>query len=288
MDYDLHPERNDLMNNFEFKSTVIGPEINIKEIAVHFGINKKFKWEEPLILNENFLKGLLPQPQGKYVYLFHFGSIACINLTFHEIKDVVKYLKGIDKTLKDNSPFGYVEDFKLVVNENSEFEINYDSVVVDTLKEHHLDIIATILAKSVALKKIEIDTDILLDEIENIMDFLDKGHLNISDDKLSKMSGKILRFKYTTLSSIMVLDKPDIAWKNEDAEDFFINLSDLFELKDRYEKIRHKTEVLLDITEVFSSLTHAKRGNRLEWAVIILILIEIVMTVVEKIIEYVK
>lgn len=276
------------MKSFEFKSTLIDSEINLKEIALHFGVNKKFKWEEPLILNENFLKGLLPQPQGKYVYIFYFGSIVCINLTFHEIKDIVIYLKKIDKNLKETSQLGYVEDFKLIVNENSEFEINYDSVVVDTQKEHHLDIIATILAKSVALKKIEIDTDILLDEIENIMGFLDKGHLNLSDEKLAKMSGKILRFKYATLSNIMVLDKPDIAWKNEDAEDFFIHLSDLFELKDRYEKIRHKTEVLLDITEVFSSLTHAKRGNRLEWAVIILILIEIVMAVVEKIIAYVK
>ena len=284
----MHPGRNDLMKNFDFKSTVIGSEINLKEIAIHFGINKKYKWEEPLILNENFLKGLLPQPEGKYVYIFYFGSITCINLTFHEIKDVVMYLKRVDKALKDNTPFGYVEDFKLIVNENSEFEINYDSVVVDTLKEHHLDIIATILAKSVALKKIEIDTDILLDEIENIMGFLDKGHLNLSDEKLSKMSGKILRFKYTTLSSLMVLDKPDVAWKNEDAEDFFMHLLDLFELKDRYEKIRHKTEVLLDITEVFSSLTHARRGNRLEWAVIILILIEILMTVVDKIIAYIK
>lgn len=276
------------MKSFEFKSTLIDSEINLKEIAMHFGINKKFKWEEPLILNENFLKGILPQPLGKYVYVFHFGSIVCINLTFHEIKDIVIYLKKIDKNLKETSQLGYMEDFKLVVNENSEFEVNYDSVVVDTQKEHHLDIIATILAKSVALKKIEIDTDILLDEIENIMGFLDKGHLNLSDENLAKMSGKILRFKYATLSNIMVLDKPDIAWKNEDAEDFFIHLSDLFELKDRYEKIRHKTEVLLDITEVFSSLTHAKRGNRLEWAVIILILIEIVMAVVEKIIAYVR
>lgn len=276
------------MKTFEFKSTLIGSEINLKEIALHFGINKKYKWEEPLILNENFLKGLLPQPLGKYVYIFHFGSVVCINLTFHEIKDVVIYLKRIDRGIKDPSQLGYVEDFKLFVNENSEVEINYDSVVVDTQKEHHLDIISTVLAKSVALKKIEQDTDVLLDEIENIMGFLDKGHLNLSDEKLAKMSGKVLRFKYTTLSNIMVLDKPDIAWKNEDAEDFFIHLSDLFELKDRYEKIRHKTEVLLDITEVFSSLTHAKRGNRLEWAVIILILIEIVMSVVEKLIAYLK
>lgn len=146
-----------------------------------------------------------------------------------------------------------------------------------------MEIVATILAKSVALKKIEVDIDNLLDEIENIIVYLDNGKLHLSDTHLAKMSSKVLRFKYNTISYIMLLDKPDVAWKIEDAEEFFTKLSDLFELKDRYDKIRHKTEVLLDITEVFTSLTHAKRGTKLEWMVIILFIVEIVMSILEKI-----
>jgi uncharacterized Rmd1/YagE family protein len=62
----------------------------------------------------------------------------------------------------------------------------------------------------------------------------------------------------------------------------------LFELRERYDKIRHKTEVLLDITEVFSSLSHAKRGTRLEWAVIILILIELILALWERLIALIR
>jgi uncharacterized Rmd1/YagE family protein len=164
--------------------------------------------------------------------------------------------------------------------------LRYDSIIINKLNQYHMDIIATILAKSVALKKIEHDTDILLDEIENIIEYLDKGHLNLSDEQLAKLSAKVLRFKYNTISYIMLLEKPDIAWKIEEAFDFFNNLSELFEIKDRYEKIRNKTEVLLDITEVFSGLTHAKRGTRLEWMVIILILIELLMSVASTIFKY--
>jgi uncharacterized Rmd1/YagE family protein len=275
------------MKNYELRASVISTEIHLSQISAYFGINKKFKWEEPLVLNENHLKGILPHPEEKYVYIFHFGSIASVNLTLHELKDVVQYLKRIDKNLKDNISFNYVEDFKIIVEENAQFEVNYDSIVVDSLKGLYIDIVATILAKSVSLKKIEVDTDLLLDEIEKVMCFLDKGHLNLSDEQLAKMSGKILKFKYTSLSYLMVLDKPDIAWKVEAAEDFFVQLSDLFELRDRYDKIRHKTEVLLDITEVFAGLTHAKRGTRLEWAVIILILFEIIMSLAEKFWTYI-
>jgi uncharacterized Rmd1/YagE family protein len=276
-------ERNDKMQSYEFKSYYISNEIDLNKLASHFGINKKFKWEEPFILNENLLKGIIPHPDGKLVYIFYFGSIISINLTFHEINDIVNYLKNIDKNLKNNPTPTYTEDFNLEVKENAEFVLTFTSIIVNKLKKYYLDIISSILAKSVALRKIEDDIDVLLDEIENVIVFLDKGHLSLSDEKLAKMSGKILKFKYNTISYIMLLEKPEIAWENEEAEQLFINLSDLFELKDRYEKIRHKTEVLLDITEVFTGLSHAKRGTRLEWIVILLIFGEIILSLLEKI-----
>lgn len=52
------------------------------------------------------------------------------------------------------------------------------------------------------------------------------------------------------------------------------------ELDQRYQEIRHKSEPLLDITEVFSGLSHARQSVRLEW-IIILIAIEIGLFLVE-------
>lgn len=278
------------MQIYEFKSSVISTEINLAEIAKHFVINKKFRWEEPLILDEKYLKGIISFPENKFVYIFYFGSIVSVNLTLHEIKDIIAYLKTIDKNLKPNATLGYVEDYKLEINEDIDiesiedvdFELNYESIVVKSLEKFQMGILATILARSVALRRIETDIDLLLDELENVINFLDKGHLKLSDEKLAKTSGKILRFKYSTLSNIMLLEKPDVAWHNEEAEQFFVRLMDLFELKDRYERLRHKTEVLMDITEVFSTLSHAKRGNKLEWMVIILIFIELILSVFDK------
>jgi uncharacterized Rmd1/YagE family protein len=45
----------------------------------------------------------------------------------------------------------------------------------------------------------------------------------------------------------------------------------------RFLEIKHKSETLLDMTDVFSSLSHARRSARLEWIIIILIAIEIVI-----------
>jgi uncharacterized Rmd1/YagE family protein len=277
------------MQLFEFKSTVLCSEINLGTIANHFGINKKFKWAEPLSLNEKNLDGILLQPENKYVYLFHFGSIVFVNLSFHEMQDIIKYLKNLDEDIGNITPFTYKEDFKLEVKQNLDsgdnsdmsFEIKYNSVVTGSLNSFFVDIIAIVLAKSVSLENVESGIDKLLDEIEDIMEFLDKGHLSLSDKRLAKTSGKILRFKYNSISNLMLLDKPDVTWKYEEVEEFYLELSSLFELKDRYENIRNKSEILMDITEVFTSLSHAKRGNKLEWMVIILIGIEILIFGIE-------
>lgn len=271
------------MASYDFISYMISSEINLNEIAGHFGINKKFKWEEPLILKEKNLKGIISKPDDKYVYVFSFGSVVFINMAFHETQDTINYLKKIDKNLRNNPPTMIREDFKLYINPNAELEITYNSVTLNKVQDYHFSIIATILAKSVALEKIEEDIDILLDKIEDIVNFLEKGKLNLSDENLAKMSSKILRFKYNTISYIMLLDKPKIAWENEVAENFYSQLSELFELNDRYDKIKHKTELLLDITEIFSSLTQSKRGTKLEWMIIILILIELLLSLIDKI-----
>lgn len=257
-------------------------EINLNKIANHFGIKKKLKWEDPLILGTNQLSGILQVPDKKSVYIFSFGSLVFINCQHHEITDILKYLKRIDAGLNINSPFTYQDDYKLEINPEAEPAINYDDMVIPELKDYHMEILATVLAKSVALERIEYAINLLLDEIESKIDWMEKGHLNISDRSLSKISSQVLRFKYNTISYLMLLDKPDITWVSEETQEFFSQLSQLFELDDRYESIRHKSETLLDITEVLSNLTHARRGTHLEWMIIILISIEILLSLLEK------
>lgn len=264
----------------EFKAVVLSTEINLNAIARHFGINRKLNWEESLLLTENALQGIIPHPEGKQVYVFHFGSTVFVNCQHHEIMDVIQYLNRIEKSLSTATFFEYTDDYTLEIDDSQQPAINNDFMVAVEHHAYQREIIATVLAKSVALEKIEKDIELLLDDIEYIINFLHQGKLKISDEKLAKLSARILRYKFNSISYIMLLDKPDITWINEDAALLFTELSALFELADRYEKIRVKSEILMDITEVFSGLAHSKRGHRLEWGVIILICIEIVLSLI--------
>ncbi len=267
-----------------FKAAAVASEIGLNGIAAHFGIRRKYRWEDSLVLGEGALKGVVLDPAGKAVFLFSFGSVVFVNCQHHEMMDVIRYLAQVENSLANVARFEYTDEYRIeAAADGEEPSVNNDCLVVSREEGYQREIVATVLAKSVALERTESGTNALLDDSEDVVAYLGQGRLTASDEQLARMSARILGFRLSTLSHIMLLDKPDITWVNEGAAALYDELGALFELADRNESIRHKTEALMDITTVFAGLAHAKRGNRLEWAVIILIAIEIVLSVFEMV-----
>ena len=273
------------MMTINFKAVALITEINLNKIATHFGISHKYRWEESLRLTEEDLKGIVPESMGKSIYVFPFGSIVFVNCEHHEIMDLIHYLGRIEKGLASITTLDYFDDYKIEILPESTLAINNDSMITSSELSHQREIVGTVLAKSVALERLEIDIDKLLDEIEGIVNYLQRGYLTVSDKKLAKMSARILGFRLSTISNIMLLDKPEITWLNEEAEKLFDELSKVFDLTDRCENIKLKSDMLMDITSVFTQLAHAKRGNRLEWGIIILIMIEIFLLLIQMFVQ---
>lgn len=277
----LGPKGEDNMDSRYIKVFSLCNEINLNKLAAHFGINKKFKWEEQLTLDSRQLKGILKDTANRLVKVFSFGSAVFVNMEHHEIVDTVNYLKNIEKALAHSS-FKYQDDYTIMVNDE-EPSIHFEHLNVNHYEDYHLNMLSVVLAKSVALERVEEGLDNLLDEIEEIIAKLERGKLAISDAKLAKTVASILRFRFNIISYLMLLDKPAITWVNQESENLYMELAELFELNDRYDAIKSKSDTLMDITEVFTTMTHQRRGNILEWMIIILITIELVVAMVERI-----
>lgn len=268
------------MNKYILKSISASRELNISTFAKHFGIDKKFKWDEPLILKNNQLSEVLEIFDNKMVYIFHFGSFVFVNFENNEISKALTYFKSI-LSEKEKKTFVYDNDTKdefiVEIDKEKTMDLKYNSIILQEYNDYYFEILALVLAKSTSLERIEKKMDILFDEIEVVMEKLEKGKFKVRDKKLAKFSSKILRIRYDSVSCIEILDKPDIAWKNKIIEDLFNDLSELFELKERFETVKSKSEILLDTIEIFANLSHTKNSEKLEWIVIILIAFEVVM-----------
>ncbi|MHC1699056.1 MAG: RMD1 family protein [Geobacteraceae bacterium] len=270
------------MKNYAFAGYALRGELDLNRLAVRLGMTQKYRWEEPMILTPQDLRPLaLDVDTEEKVYLYYFGAVVFVNCSPEVIETFRASLALHGEAWHNLSTARFHDEYVLQVSSDKEMHINNNFAVMPNYDPLFSGIICFVIAKSVALERIEERLDQVLDEVEGFITRLERGWLTITDKRLARMASTILSFKYASLANIMVLDKPESTWENEQADRLYLTMANIFELSQRYNEIRHKSETLLDITEVFTSLSHARRASRLEWIIIILIAIEIVIYLVE-------
>ncbi|MGG3467461.1 RMD1 family protein [Neobacillus pocheonensis] len=272
------------MKEITFKAFALTNEIDLNSIAIHCGIPKKFTWEEPLILKGEILNSILDTKldESQMVLVFSFGSIVFINHSHtDEIKGLLKFVQSFEPDIDIGKADRYTDDYSLHIQETETIELTDEYVVVPEYEVFYPELISTVLAKSVALEKAEEQLGKIHDKLETMIERLEKGKLRIGNKELARTTAIILRHEYNTLAYIMILDKPDITWTSNDASQFYDRMGDFFELNDRYKILKSKTEILYNIMDGFSTISHSIRGLFVEWIVVILIVIEIVITILE-------
>ncbi|HEY6838302.1 MAG TPA: RMD1 family protein [Geobacteraceae bacterium] len=266
------------MTNYSFAALALSSELDLTRLAASLGVPRKYRWEEPLLLDPvSFRSADTPQEHRQSVYLYYFGCVVFVNCDQATVDRFFKHLRELGDEYRACRSLKFREEYALRVEAEEASAISNDCAIMPRADRAYIDIICFALAKSVALERIEEQVDAVLDEVENLIARLNRGKLNIADRHLASLAASILNFKYTSIAHIMVLDKPEITWDNPEADQLYLTMDNLFELGQRYQEIKHKSEILLDVTEVFTGLSHARRSARLEWIIIVLILIEIVI-----------
>jgi uncharacterized Rmd1/YagE family protein len=273
--------------NIPFKATVVANEIDLNTIAPLCGIPKKYTWEEPLVLRRDALAKALGDElsQDSAVYIFSFGSVVFVNLPQRLEAGAFAFLNrmGVKPDPKESKKYTDVYELRISPDPGGEEGVTLtdEFARIEAAEPYHADLTAMIIAKSVALEKIEDRLMEIMDGIEPLIDHLEKGNLRVSDKKLAMVSSQIARYEYTTLAYIMLLDKPDITWTNSDALAFYDAMSDFFELSDRYEILKQKTELLNNVVGNISSTSHTVKSVFIEVAVLLLIAVEVVIMVID-------
>ncbi|KAF0219955.1 MAG: hypothetical protein FD174_1679 [Geobacteraceae bacterium] len=270
------------MADYQFTAFALSGELDLNRLGTQIGIVRKYRWEEPMLLNPATFQPLTgDRLEEQQVYLYYFGGVVFLNCTDSVIREFSREMGKITDIFKGFPNIKYQDHYSLRIEEGGKLAITNDYAVMPRYNRAFIDIIAFVIAKSVALERIEEQVDMVLDEMEGVIALLDQGKLSIPDKRLANLASKILNFKYRSIAYIMVLDKPEITWENQEADRLYMTMDNLFELNQRYQEIKHKSETLMDITGVFTSLSHARRASRLEWIIIALIFIEIVIYLFE-------
>jgi uncharacterized Rmd1/YagE family protein len=158
--------------------------------------------------------------------------------------------------------------------------IDKDGVIM--LREfsvERLQVVAQILAKSVVLAYYEDRVAGVFDRIEPLAASLQyEGKSRYANRELLHHIGSTLLIQHKTVGRVEVGEKPEILWERPDLERLYGRLEDEYELRERHVALERKLELISRTAQTLLDMLQAKRTLRVEWYIVILILVEIVLT----------
>ncbi|WP_194767367.1 RMD1 family protein [Tamlana sp. I1] len=209
----------------------------------------------------------------KFIYIFQYGMVSFFNMTAIEIETALSRIKPVcDHYFSEQLS----ETVEIIIKPNT-LKVQFDHVILPEIDEEMIRLVMLNTSQSVALSRFSEITEELLVETHKHTSFLEqKGKLDISGNKLKRFIGRVLNIKNKISENLYIFDSPEITWENEQLNRLNQDLKRTFDLKDRYRLIHDRIEIIKENLELFKDIMDHKESSRLEWIIIILIVIEVI------------
>lgn len=160
--------------------------------------------------------------------------------------------------------------------------VRFDRVVLPFIDGRIAEIVAIVIAQSVGMEYYENSVDDLIGQIERFSRRLaQSGRFFARSRELLSFVGRGMQTRTQVVHTLALLDTPALTWDDESLDKLHRELRLSFAIEDRYRGLDHKLRMIQDNLELLVDLTQHTRSTRLEWAVIILIAIELVIGLLE-------
>jgi uncharacterized Rmd1/YagE family protein len=215
-----------------------------------------------------------------FVYVFKYGVVCFLN--YDEmgrsafLRQIAPYCKNVfEKPLS--------EEFDVETNAR-ENKFGYNKIEIVKPDIEVLRLIMLNVSQSVSLDYYSELTNLLLEETNSHTLTLErKGRLDISGANLKKYIGKTLNLKNRIAENLYIFDSPPETWEDEDLNRIDLGLKRTFDLQDRYRDIREGLEMIRENLELFKDLLQYRNSTVLEWVIIILVALEVLNLVIDKV-----
>jgi uncharacterized Rmd1/YagE family protein len=151
------------------------------------------------------------------------------------------------------------------------------------LDQNRILLAAEAMATSVALAYDERRIARAFDRIGPLTERLKQGRLPDQTQRaLLSQIGDALAIQGRLASRVDLEEKPDLLWDHPELERLWTRLVDEYDLTVRSRAIARKLEAIRETSETLTNLVATRTSHRLEWYIIILILVEVVLGLYDR------
>jgi uncharacterized Rmd1/YagE family protein len=212
-----------------------------------------------------------------HVVLSPFGVLTLIA---EEKKEILEALSLLNIALDLQNLI--TQDYPIRINPqlNTLFEVANEAITLREASTLNLNVIALAISQSVGLEHYEKRLDTLFSQSRRIVESIHTFSIS-RRSHLMQFAKRLALTRHDMVSNLLLLDKPNILWDDEEAETLYNRLAFVLELYDRHEIALSKlSQIKEDVMLVMDIINH-KKSEFLEWIIIILIAVEIVMGVID-------
>lgn len=175
------------------------------------------------------------------------------------------------------------EDVDMLVDGQSDETVRPDGVIcIRQVTTERLQIIADVLAKSMVLEHYERQVAGVFDQFQPLADTLRRtGRSGLNSNQLLRQIGDLMLTQHHMVGRVEIVEKPDLLWDHPELDRLHARLTTEFELQDRDRALSRKMRLISETAEALLNLVHNKRSLRVEWYIVILILVEIALSLYE-------
>ena len=213
-----------------------------------------------------------------------YGGVVLFNLQPVEEVAFLDYLRHL---VRHPYPEPVVEEAAFRIDPQGREYADLDGVIhLHQPSIPRLQLVADILAKSVVLDHYETRVAEVFDRIEPLAERLSRrgtGGGKVRD--LLHQIGEVLATHHRMVGRVEVTERPELLWEHPELERLHERLADEYELAERDRALNRKLEIVAETIEWLLDLVHNRRSLRVEWYIVILIVVEILLTLYEMFIH---
>lgn len=217
--------------------------------------------------------------KGGCAVIFRYGVVVLFNLTPEE---ETTFIETMDPYITSRRADPEVEEVDIHVDPARKETIQGDLIYLNKVSMQHLQLVAEVMAKSVVLDYYENNVGSSFELIEPVALRLVEAPMSwIRSRDLLRHIGEVLVHQQQIVGRIEVAEKPELLWDHPQLERLYARLEGEFEIRERHLALERKQALISRTAETVLDILQTRRSIRLEWYIVILIVIEIIITLYE-------
>jgi uncharacterized Rmd1/YagE family protein len=213
------------------------------------------------------------------IFYFPYGATVFWGL---DLEKCLSYLEQIKEFEEQPVEEMEMDEFTFIIGDSPK-------IVEDEIILPNLDVLSRLaishgIAQSVKLGTFESRLRKTFKNTKHIPEDLAKhGSISLSRREIRRKMGELFIERSSINLHVDVLDTPEFFWEYSELEPLYAMTANYLDLESRVEVLNHRLDVIHELFEMLGNELNHQHSSRLEWTIIILIVMEVCLTLLRDV-----